>query len=190
MDADLLALCADPCIVEVVEGTARALPPLRCAADGQGAVFADREAARVDGACLWGTIELELLICDYGACAAVRVAEDAVVEVANQGAVCCLLGWMLVCACVGWVLDGERGCVYLHTRLALMLMTNLQRPYCEVAICIGLAIWWRSCWWCDAFGGTLGQCCRREEEWSEDVGSAHLEVVRCQKFDRAADGAS
>jgi hypothetical protein len=69
---------------------------LRCAADSHGAVLAYGEAACVDGTCLWRAVELELAVCDDGAGAPIGIAEDAVVEVADEGAVCCLLGWMLV----------------------------------------------------------------------------------------------
>lgn len=87
MDADLLALGADPLVVQVVEAARRALPPASGAADGERAVGADGEAARVDCACLWGAVELELAVGDDGAGAAVAVAEDALVEVADEGAI-------------------------------------------------------------------------------------------------------
>jgi hypothetical protein len=67
LDADLLALGADPLVVEVVEAAARALPPPRGAANCDGAVGAHREATRVDGAGLGRAVELELVVCDNGA---------------------------------------------------------------------------------------------------------------------------
>jgi hypothetical protein len=63
------------------------LPPDGCAANGERAVGADGEAARVDGACLWGTVELELVVGNDGTGAAVAVAQDAVLEVADKGAI-------------------------------------------------------------------------------------------------------
>jgi hypothetical protein len=80
-------LVTNPFVVQVVEGSAGALPPDCCAADGEGAVGADGEAACIDGAGLWGAVELELVVGDDGACAAVAVTQDAVLEVAYEGAV-------------------------------------------------------------------------------------------------------
>lgn len=63
------------------------MPPDRRAANREGAVGADGEAARVDGACLGWPVELELVVCDDGASAPVTVAEDTVREVAYEGRV-------------------------------------------------------------------------------------------------------
>jgi hypothetical protein len=73
------------------------LPPDSRAADCKGPVGADGEAACVDGAGLWRAVELELVVCDDGACAARGVAQDAVGEVADKGGVGGLVGGELVC---------------------------------------------------------------------------------------------
>lgn len=83
LDANLLALCANVLVVQVVEAARRALPPARGAANGQAGVSADGEAACVDGACLGRAVKLELAVGDHGAGAPVAVAEDARVESAD-----------------------------------------------------------------------------------------------------------
>ena len=80
-------MCADPFVVKVEEAAGRTLPPACGAANGEGAVGADRKAARVDGACLWGAVELELTVGDNRADAAVAVLEDAFGEGADEGGV-------------------------------------------------------------------------------------------------------
>lgn len=78
---------ANPLIVEVVETTAGALPPSSRATNGQRAVLADGEAASVNRAGLRRAIELELVICYNGTCAAEAIAQHALVEVADESAV-------------------------------------------------------------------------------------------------------
>jgi hypothetical protein len=63
------------------------LPPLGSTTNGQRAVAADGEAARIDGAGLGRAVELELVVRDDGACAAVAVAQNAVVQITDQGGV-------------------------------------------------------------------------------------------------------
>ena len=86
-DADLHALLAYPLVVEVVEGAAQAVPPARCAADGEGLVLADGEATRVDGTCLWRAVELELVVRNDAAGAVPAICEHAVDESEVEGAI-------------------------------------------------------------------------------------------------------
>ena len=86
-----MALVANPLVVQVAESTAHAAPPAGAASYGERVVPADREAACVDCACLGRAIELELLVGDDGAGAAVLVVEDAVFESAEEIAVRCLV---------------------------------------------------------------------------------------------------
>jgi len=92
LDANLVALGADPLVVKVAKGTAHAAPPASAAANGQRVIAAHGEAARVDCACLRGAVELELAVCDDRAGAAVLVMEDTVFERAEEVAVGSLLG--------------------------------------------------------------------------------------------------
>ena len=134
LDANLVALGADPLVVQVAKGTAHAAPPASAAANGQRVIAAHGEAARVDCACLRGAVELELAVCDDRAGAAVLVVEDTVFERAEEVAVGSL-GEAITSACdrrmcmkyMDGVLGDALGGTYLLGGLAPLERRILQR---------------------------------------------------------------
>lgn len=79
-DCDCDALRRPVDRVEVVKVTREALVPHAAATQGEGAVCADGEARRVDGAALRRIVELELVVRGNIAGATLGVFEDRVVE--------------------------------------------------------------------------------------------------------------
>lgn len=74
-------------VVQVVEATGQTLVEDAAASKGQGTVSTDRETGSVDGTCLWGFVELELVVgCNVSSTPLV-VLEDTVVERQDERAV-------------------------------------------------------------------------------------------------------
>ncbi len=85
---DGLALGSPVAVVEVVEFTRQALVEDGGGAEGNGAVVAGGETSSVDGAGLGrGAIELELVVGDNGADAALLVSQDTVLERQDEAGV-------------------------------------------------------------------------------------------------------
>ena len=86
LNVDWRALLSDGLVIKVEEVARGALVELLLAVQGKGAIWADGKSAGEDGAdlsSLW--VELELAVGDDGACAALGVGEDALVEIGNKG---------------------------------------------------------------------------------------------------------
>lgn len=130
-----MALAADILVVQVSKGAAHAPPPSRCAADCEGAILADREATSVDGACLWGPIELELAIGNDGSCSFVLIVKDAVLQCAMERSVCCffcclalvLEGWILERANLKSTIDGRLAAIGRARRRRDALLDGLSQ---------------------------------------------------------------
>lgn len=85
---DGLALLGPVAVVEVVEVTRAALVENGGRANGQGAVLAGRETSSVESTSLGGrAVELELVVGDDGADAALAVGQDTILEIENEGLV-------------------------------------------------------------------------------------------------------
>lgn len=82
-----MALGTNRLVVEVSKGTAHAAPPTGAASNGERVILAHREAASVDCASLGRAVKLELAVSHNGACAAILIVQDAVLEGAEQLAV-------------------------------------------------------------------------------------------------------
>lgn len=87
MNADLVALRANPFIVKITKSTTHASPPPSRASNGKRVIAANRKSARVDCASLWWAIELKLAVGDNGASAAILVVEDAILQCAGERAI-------------------------------------------------------------------------------------------------------
>ncbi len=82
---DGLALLGPRAVVQVVEVTRAALVEDGGGTDGQGAVLASGETSSVDGTSLGGrAVELELVVGDNGANAALAVGQDTILEVKDE----------------------------------------------------------------------------------------------------------
>jgi hypothetical protein len=119
-------------------------------------------------------VELELLVCDNGAGAAVLVVQDAVLEGAEEVAIGCL--GVLRQYAVHWPL--ARRVTYLLSGFALTQVGVLECANPEGRLDGSQAALGGRSIGRNALLDSLGEACGREEKRSDDGGSAHREVPR------------